>query len=91
MKKFDYLEVKGSHKDLGKAIGLKFRKEIQNRVFDRQKEISNYSEFLKRSEPYYKVTKDCFPMLVEELEFMEHAAGVGVSDLFSINNREVYD
>lgn len=91
MKKFDYLEVKGSHKDVGKAIGLKFRKEIQNRVFDRQKEISNYSEFLKRSEPYYKVTKERFPGLVEELEFMAYAAGVGVSDLFSINNREVYD
>lgn len=91
MKKFDYLEISGSYKDVGKAIGLKFKKEIQNRVFDRQKEISNYSEFLKRSEPYYKYAKDFFPNLIDELEATAKAAGVGVMDYFSINNREVYD
>jgi len=86
MKKFDYLEISGSHKDVGRAIGLKFKKEIQNRVFDRQKEISNYSEFLKRSEPYYKYAKDFFPNLVDELEATAKAAGVCVMDYFSINN-----
>ena len=91
MKKFDYLEISGSYKDVGKAIGLKFKKEIQNRVFDRQKEISNYSEFLKRSEPYYKYAKDFFPNLIDELEATAKAAGVGIMDYFSINNREVYD
>lgn len=89
MNRFDYLEVRGSHKDVGKAIGSRFKEVIQKQVSRRRKRIANYVEFLKRSEPYYKAAKEYFPKLVEELESTAYAAGVGVEDYFSINNREV--
>lgn len=89
MNKFDYLEVKGNYEDIGRAIGAKFRKEIQKQTERRQKRIKNYEEFLKRSEPYYKYAKDSFPNLIKELEATADAAGVGVMDYFSMNNGEV--
>lgn len=89
MNKFDYLEVKGTYKDIGRVIGTKFRKEIQRQIERRQKRIKNYEEFLKRSEPYYKYAKESFPNLIKELEATADAAGVGVMDYFSINNGEV--
>lgn len=88
MNKFDYLEVKGNYEDIGRAIGTKFKKEIQRQVELRRKRIKNYDEFLKRSEPYYKYAEDSFPNLVRELGATAKAAGVGVMDYFSMNNGE---
>jgi len=89
MNKFEFLEVTGSYKDVGYAIGAKFKKTIQERVNERQKRIINYERYLKRTEPYFKATKERFPNLVTEISALADAAGVGVADYFSINNREV--
>jgi len=89
MKKFDYLEVKGSHEDLGRAIGTKFASVIQKNVAAKQKKIPHYDSYLIRTEPYYKATCDAFPDLIAEMTATAHAAGVGVADYFAINCREV--
>src|SRR5258706_12632736 len=89
MKKFDYLEVDGDYTDLGRAIGTKFKDAIQASVARRTKMIPNYDSYLRKTEPYFLATREAFPNLIRELEATAHAAGVGVADLFAINNREV--
>lgn len=87
--KFDYLEVSGTNIDIGRAIGTKFKKSIQKRVSERRKKINNYEEYIKKTEPYFKISKKVFPNLVLEIEATAQAAEVSVADYFSINNREV--
>jgi hypothetical protein len=89
MNKFDYLEVAGTHRDVGRAIGMKFRDTIQKMVVDRQKRIANYDKYIKKAEPYFKAAKERFPDLVTETIAIAEAAGVGIADYFSINNREI--
>lgn len=89
MKKFDYLEVKGTYKDVGRAIGTKFRDAIQRRVVGARERIVGYDAYLKKTEPYFKATEEAFPNLVTELKATARAAGVGTADYFAINNHEV--
>lgn len=89
MKKFDYLEVFGKHEDIGRAIGLKFKFEIQQRIVARKRRIKNYSEYLKKGEPFYHATKEFFPDLIREIEGVAGSAGVGIADYFMVNCREV--
>ena len=89
IKKFEFLEVAGSHKDVGRAIGTKFGSIIRERITERQKRIVDYDKYLKNVEPYYNATKERFPNLIIESEEVAKAAGVGVADYFSINSHEV--
>lgn len=89
MKKFDYLEVVGTHEDLGRSIGNKFKDVIQKSILGRAKRIPNYESYLKKTEPYYLATRETFPKLIVELEATARAAGVGVADYFALNTREV--
>ena len=61
MNKFEYLEVSGSYKDIGHAIGSRFGKIIQKVISERQKRIIDYERYLKSTEPYFKATKERFP------------------------------
>lgn len=89
MKRFDYLEVKGSYKDVGRAIGTKFKDTIQRRVAGARERIVGYDAYLKKTEPYFKATEETFPNLVTELIATARAAGVGTAEYFAINNHEV--
>ncbi len=89
MKRFEYLEVSGTHEDLGRAIGTKFKDAIQLRIKHAQERIIDYEGYLKKTEPFFLAAKDAFPDLTRELTATAHAAGVGVADYFAINNHEV--
>lgn len=88
---FPILEVKGNHLDLGFAIGHRFKKEIQERIKSRKKNIPSYEQYLKKVDAYYQVTKKYLPEIIEELEAMSKGSGVPVNDLFFHNCREIYN
>jgi len=89
MNSFDYLEIKGSHAEVGRAIGTKFKDVIQRVVASRQGRIAGYGDYLKQTEPFFLAAKEKFPDLIDEMTGIAHAAGVGVADYFFLNNREV--
>lgn len=91
MKKYQVLDIRGSHQDVGYAIGESFKKEIQESVEKRKAYIPNYDFYLEKSKKYFIFTKNIFPNLIEETEAISKAAGVEVADYFFINNRETYD
>lgn len=90
-KKFQVLEIKGSYKDVGLAIGESFKKEIQEAIKIRRSNIPNYNSYLDRSREYFDYTKQIFTNLITETESIAQASGVDVIDYFFINNRETYD
>lgn len=89
MNTFDYLEITGTHKEVGRAIGSKFGEEIRRIVASREKRIVDYKDYLKRTEPYFKATEERFPDLIDEITGIADAAGVSVAEYFALNNREV--
>ncbi len=91
IKTFPYLEITGTNKDLGLAIGEMFRGKIQEVISDRKHYIRRYQERLTETDAFIKETRKAFPHLVEELEGMAEGADVPVIDLFFHNLPEVYD
>lgn len=91
IKTFPYLEIKGTHYEVGRAIGEMFRGKIQETMEDRQKTIQHYRAFRAKSEKYAKLTNDVFPDLMDELKGMADGAQVPLMDLFFHNCPEVYD
>jgi len=87
---FPYLEVSGTHTDLGTAIGERFQEAIQERIKIRQEKIPNYVSYLERIEPYFSATKKAFPQLIEELTAIAKAANVPLADYFFHNCRELF-
>lgn len=90
-KKFPYLEVTGSHRDLGAAIGEQFRNKILESVSWRKDNIPGYRELRKISQRYFLETLHYFPKYIEELTAMAIAANAGLMDLFFTNTRSLYD
>lgn len=91
MKKYQVLDIKGSYRDVGFAIGESFKNEIQEDIEKRKTDIPDYESYLEKSKEYFIFTKGIFPKLIEETEAIAKSAGVGVVDYFFINNRETYD
>ncbi len=91
MKKFPYLEIRGTHADLGRAVGETFRNKIRESIAWRKANIPDYKELLRRSQHYFLPTLHIFPKLIEELTSVAIAADVGVMDLFFMNTRSLYD
>jgi len=90
-KKFPYLAVIGSHRDLGYAVGETFREKIRKVIAWRKANIPEYRELLKKTQHYFLVALHVFPKLIEELTSIAIAADVGVMDLFFLNTRSLYD
>lgn len=88
-KKFEYLDVSGSHYDVGFAIGKKFKDVIGKSIARRIAKNENYFEYLKRGEPFFNAAKESFPKLISEISGMAKGAGVETHDLFMVNCREV--
>ncbi len=91
VKTFPYLEMTGSHKELGKAIGEMFRGKIQEVIEDRKHYIRSYQEKLSQTLPFVTETKKIFPQYVDELQGMADGADVPFIDLFFHNTPELYD
>jgi len=91
LKTFPYLEIKGTHYDLGRAIGDMFRGKIQETIEDRQKIIPHYELYKKKSEAFAKAANVSYPNLIEEIQAMADGAQVSFLDLFFHNCPEAYD
>jgi len=91
IKTFPYLEISGSHQDIGLAIGEMFRGKIQEVIQDRKHYIKKYQEKLDQIPLYIETTKKVFPQYVEELQGMADGADIPFIDLFFHNLPEVYD
>ncbi len=91
IKTFPYLEITGTHTELGRAIGEMFRGKIQEVINDRKHYIRSYSDKINNLHPYIKETKKVFPQYLEELTSMAEGANVPFIDLFFHNTPEVYD
>ncbi len=89
-KQFPYLEVSGSHKKLGEAIGSTFEQQINYRIKHLKQTIKHYEKYVDLIKPYYRHTLERFPQLVEELESTARAAKVAVKDYFFLNSHEIY-
>lgn len=90
MEQIPLLKVSGSLTDLGWAIGLRFKVQIQARVKATKQSIPNYSKYLDEIKTYLKFVKDFFPESLKELEVMAESAGVDFLDLAFLNTHEVY-
>ncbi|KKS95918.1 MAG: hypothetical protein UV71_C0002G0028 [Microgenomates group bacterium GW2011_GWC1_43_13] len=89
MANFDYLEINGTHAEMGHAIGVRFKDVIQRVIESRQKRIAGYDDYLRQTEPFFLAAKEKFPDLIEEITEVARAADVGIADYFFLNNREV--
>lgn len=90
-KKFPYLVVRGSHRDVGYAIGENFRDKIRESVLVRREGIENYKDLRRESQNHFLETLRFFPKYIEELTATAIAANVGIMDLFFANTRSLYD
>lgn len=91
IKTFPYLEITGSNRDIGLAIGEMFRGKIQEIIADRKHYIKKYENHIQSTRAYVKEAEDVFPQYVDELRGMADGANVGFLDLFFHNTPEVYD
>lgn len=91
IKTFPYLEISGTNRDLGLAIGEMFRGKIQEVIADRKHYIKQYQQRLGQTVPFIKEIKKAFPHLAEEIEAMAEGADVPSADLYFHNLPEVYD
>jgi hypothetical protein len=90
IKKFPYLEVRGSYRDIGSAIGETFRDRIRYIITLRKNKIPDYQQYLPKLYPYFALTLKAFPQYVEELVAIAKAAHVDVADYFFANTEELY-
>jgi len=91
IKTFPYLEIKGTHYEIGHAIGEMFRGKIQETIEERKQSIQHYAAFRAKSERYVKKTEEIFPDLIEEMRGMAQGAQIPFLDLFFHNCPEAYD
>jgi len=88
---FPYLEIKGTHTEIGHAVGEMFRGKIQETIEDRQKMIPHYKLYRTKSEKYANAAENAYPQLMEEMKGMAEGAQVPFIDLFFHNCPEAYD
>lgn len=88
---FPYIEVSGSHTDVGHAIGETMGEIIREKIAERKATLENYNSYLDKIPPYYHAARDAFPQLVEELEAIVQAARVDPKDYFLFGTDEIYD
>jgi len=89
--KFPYIEVSGSHEEIGYVIGKKTGPIVRKIVKQQRQNIPNYLTYLEKSKKYYSYTKKIFPHLINELNAIAMGAKVSAYEYFFINNSEVAD
>jgi hypothetical protein len=90
VKQFPYLEVSGSYRDIGNAIGETFRDRITFIINNRKQEIPSYDTLLAKTYDYFLVTLKTFPQYIDEMTAIARAAHVGTADYFFANTEELY-
>ncbi|HUD19124.1 MAG TPA: C45 family peptidase [Patescibacteria group bacterium] len=89
-KQFPYLEINGTHRDIGRAIGETFRNQITSRIDKRKQFIQNYNTYIQSTYPYFIATLKAFPQYIDEITGVAQGARISVTDYFFLNNPEVY-
>lgn len=87
---FPYLQVSGSHGDIGRAIGKEFAKRIISVVEKRRASLANYYTKLELVKPYYQQTCEVFPQLIEEMTEVAKVARVPALEYFFLSCPEVF-
>lgn len=90
MKRFPLLQVSGTHRDIGLAIGEMQRDRIRDRMEARKRLIPGYQSYLDKIPEYIAITKKYFPKLVEEVEGIVEASGVAFDEYFFAQARDLY-
>ncbi len=92
MRKFPIVQAKGSHYEVGVAIGKTMNGAIK-RVLSKSRVIfqKDFSIRLQRSKLFQKHTQKYFPQYIDELRGIAEGAKVSFDELFLSNNREVAD
>lgn len=90
-KTFPYLEVSGTYKQVGLAIGTKFRDKIQSRIKFRQRVVKEYQTYLAQIDLYLEESVRAFPQYVEEMKSIAEGAQVSFEDYFLNNTYEIHD
>lgn len=86
---FPYLEVTGTHRQVGEAIGEMFRGKIQETIEDRKRADAGYASATATISENLEITRRTFPKLVEELAGIAEGADVALSDYFYHNMASV--
>lgn len=89
-KSFPYLEVRGSHREVGLAIGETFRDKISSRIALRKRFIKNYNRLLEKTRPYFTAAVREFPQYIDEMKGIASGANIPLVDYFFLNTPEVY-
>lgn len=90
MKRFPLLQVSGTHRDIGLAIGEMQRERIRNRMEVRRAKIPNYMSYIEKLPEYIEITRKYFPKLMEEVEGIVTASGVPFDEFFFAQARDLY-
>jgi isopenicillin-N N-acyltransferase-like protein len=88
---FPYLEVSGTYREVGLAIGNKFRDKIQSRIKFRRQVVKEYEVYLGQIRPYLEESIKAFPQFVQELKAIAEGAQVSFEDYFLNNTYEIHD
>ena len=91
MKKFPYLAVSGTYRDVGLAIGESFRTNVRSFIAQRKSRIPHYDKSKELLFPYYEKTQNYLPHLIEETRAIAAGADVDFYDFFFANVPEVYN
>ena len=62
-KHLPFYQISGNYKEVGEFLGTTFRKNIQENIFKRRKEIVNYYNYLPKSQLCLDITQKYFPNL----------------------------
>lgn len=82
---FPLIEVSGTHKDIGHAIGETFKTKIQDVINQKRTIIAEYDRVLSTIDSFIRITEKSFPQLIEELTAVADAADVPFKELFFRN------
>jgi isopenicillin-N N-acyltransferase-like protein len=90
---FVHVQVRGSYRDIGRAVGEAARVQIEAAVEYYRTNFEaiagmGFAEALRRAQEYLAHARRCLPQLVEELEGMAEASGVPFDDLLVPNCAE---
>lgn len=90
MKQFPVVKARGSHYEVGKAIGEAMADAIRD-ALDKNKHhmAQKFSQYVETSNKYRVFAEKFFSQYIDELKGVAEGAGVSFDELFLSNNREV--
>jgi predicted choloylglycine hydrolase len=92
MKKFPLVRAKGSHYEVGVAIGTAISAQIKRRLTKNRKSLRQpLSSLVSRIPPYLNPTKKYFPEIIAEMRGISVGAGVPFEEFLLGNIMELYN